>query len=108
VTGLSGGGGSTLDSVGKNGDRQCVAALASRRPAVRGRPGLEDFNENLGNLPPRSPVAPDPSSSGRIRPWLVVGDLVPAALWVCAGEDGSWETKGDKKKKKSKRYVTYG
>lgn len=30
-------------------------------------------------------MAPAPPSSGRIRPWLVVGDLVLAALWVCAG-----------------------
>jgi aquaporin SIP len=30
-------------------------------------------------------MAPAPASSGRIRPWLVVGDLVLAALWVCAG-----------------------
>lgn len=26
-----------------------------------------------------------PPSRGRIRPWLVVGDLVVAAMWVCAG-----------------------
>uniref|UniRef100_J3LN95 Aquaporin n=1 Tax=Oryza brachyantha TaxID=4533 RepID=J3LN95_ORYBR len=33
-----------------------------------------------------SPPPPPPSPSrGRIRPWLVVGDLVLAAMWVCAG-----------------------
>ncbi|KAL5216225.1 hypothetical protein ABZP36_007626 [Zizania latifolia] len=33
-----------------------------------------------------SPAPPLPSPScGRIRPWLVVGDLVLAAMWVCAG-----------------------
>jgi hypothetical protein len=29
--------------------------------------------------------APPPQSRGRIRPLLAVGDLVLAALWVCAG-----------------------